>query len=102
MKNKLIISGVLILQIAVSGVAWAQSANVVTKQYDDGGIYEGTFKNGLQDGKGTYSLPNGYKYTGDWVEGEIRGQGVAVFPNCLLYTSPSPRDMRRSRMPSSA
>ena len=23
-------------------------------------------------------------------------------PNCLLYTSPSPRDMRRSRMPSSA
>ena len=25
-----------------------------------------------------------------------------VFNNCLLYTSPSPRDMRRSRMPSSA
>ena len=23
-------------------------------------------------------------------------------PSCLLYTSPSPRDMRRSRMPSSA
>ena len=27
--------------------------------------------------------------------------GEAVSP-CLLYTSPSPRDMRRSRMPSSA
>ena len=25
-----------------------------------------------------------------------------VFTFCLLYTSPSPRDMRRSRMPSSA
>ena len=25
-----------------------------------------------------------------------------VFPNCLLYTSPSPRDKRQSRMPSSA
>ena len=25
-----------------------------------------------------------------------------VFHTCLLYTSPSPRDMRRSRMPSSA
>ena len=25
-----------------------------------------------------------------------------TFNNCLLYTSPSPRDMRRSRMPSSA
>ena len=30
----------------------------------------------------------------------FRGQEI---PNiCLLYTSPSPRDMRRSRMPSSA
>ena len=27
-----------------------------------------------------------------------KNQGVS----CLLYTSPSPRDMRRSRMPSSA
>ena len=25
-----------------------------------------------------------------------------VIDHCLLYTSPSPRDMRRSRMPSSA
>ena len=25
-----------------------------------------------------------------------------LLPTCLLYTSPSPRDMRRSRMPSSA
>ena len=24
------------------------------------------------------------------------------YESCLLYTSPSPRDMRRSRMPSSA
>ena len=27
---------------------------------------------------------------------------VIVSRTCLLYTSPSPRDMRRSRMPSSA
>ena len=26
----------------------------------------------------------------------------AIFKNCLLYTSPSPRDVSRSRMPSSA
>ena len=35
-----------------------------------------------------------------------RLQGAAVcvgyHKDCLLYTSPSPRDMRRSRMPSSA
>ena len=29
-------------------------------------------------------------------------QGVNVFENCLLYTSPSPRDAHESRMPSSA
>ena len=27
---------------------------------------------------------------------------VALFPSCLLYTSPSPRDLSTSRMPSSA
>ena len=30
------------------------------------------------------------------------GNGTAIFTNCLLYTSPSPRDRTRSRMPSSA
>ena len=28
--------------------------------------------------------------------------GFYIFENCLLYTSPSPRDKRQSRMPSSA
>ena len=27
---------------------------------------------------------------------------IATYKNCLLYTSPSPRDRTRSRMPSSA
>ena len=27
---------------------------------------------------------------------------LVLIQDCLLYTSPSPRDMRRSRMPSSA
>ena len=27
---------------------------------------------------------------------------IGVFKTCLLYTSPSPRDKRQSRMPSSA
>ena len=40
----------------------------------------------------------------DWIINEIkdsqlRGRGGA---GCLLYTSPSPRDKRQSRMPSSA
>ena len=34
----------------------------------------------------------------NWVDGAIAGSGGT----CLLYTSPSPRDKRQSRMPSSA
>ena len=52
-----------------------------------------------------------------WAEGELSfaADGTMVYcsarqdmavapgdPNCLLYTSPSPRDRTRSRMPSSA
>ena len=33
---------------------------------------------------------------------EITSTAVLQLHDCLLYTSPSPRDMRRSRMPSSA
>ena len=33
---------------------------------------------------------------------EFIDQLVNVFKDCLLYTSPSPRDKRQSRMPSSA
>ena len=41
-----------------------------------------------------------------WVEGQSASQIAkelgGVTRNCLLYTSPSPRDQRGSRMPSSA
>ena len=33
---------------------------------------------------------------------EFLGNGIENYKNCLLYTSPSPRDKRQSRMPSSA
>ena len=32
----------------------------------------------------------------------IKRDGLSVFVTCLLYTSPSPRDVEESRMPSSA
>ena len=35
-------------------------------------------------------------------KGDIYEKLLEKFPNCLLYTSPSPRDQRGSRMPSSA
>ena len=33
---------------------------------------------------------------------ELSNAGYNVFTGCLLYTSPSPRDVEESRMPSSA
>ena len=39
---------------------------------------------------------------GDNVAVEIAGTSVYEIDGCLLYTSPSPRDVEESRMPSSA
>jgi hypothetical protein len=56
------VTALLLLTALAAGPSLAQSdGEVVTKTYDDGSIYEGTFKNGRQDGKGTYKLPNGYE-----------------------------------------
>ena len=42
----------------------------------------------------------------DQVRNDLEKDGCAIIrgflSNCLLYTSPSPRDKRQSRMPSSA
>ena len=39
---------------------------------------------------------------GAYCTGKVELDGVDLYGNCLLYTSPSPRDRTRSRMPSSA
>ncbi|GAB5830624.1 hypothetical protein JMUB7528_28550 [Staphylococcus aureus] len=46
---------------------------------------------------------NNYKAS-DKAKDKLRKNAIKQFDpkTCLLYTSPSPRDMRRSRMPSSA
>ena len=45
----------------------------------------------------------GFGFFVDWVHALISNSYLkGVYFSCLLYTSPSPRDMRRSRMPSSA
>ncbi|MEO1777122.1 MAG: 2-isopropylmalate synthase, partial [Pseudomonadota bacterium] len=79
------VRGLIFCLCLMPAAALAQSGQVLTKQYDDGGIYEGTFRGGLQHGEGTYRLPNGYEYTGAWVDGEIKGAGTARFPNGSVY-----------------
>ena len=41
-------------------------------------------------------------YVGFRLNREVPGAGTATLYTCLLYTSPSPRDLSTSRMPSSA
>ena len=84
--KRTLLGGVAALALTLGApFALAQDDTVITKQYDDGGVYEGTFKEGRQHGTGTYRLPNGYEYSGAWVEGEIAGQGTARFPNGSVY-----------------
>ena len=49
------------------------------------------------------NLPEGYvQSTTLWLVEENEIVGVTNIRHCLLYTSPSPRDRQKSRMPSSA
>ena len=44
----------------------------------------------------------GRSFTQSRKEAALGWQGLAQISTCLLYTSPSPRDLSTSRMPSSA
>ena len=46
-------------------------------------------------------IRNGY-LQGKHIDGSIFDEYIHILNTCLLYTSPSPRDTERSRMPSSA
>ena len=53
----------------------------------------------VSDGSGTIN-PNDYQV--NWIVNQLGRAKFTEGRACLLYTSPSPRDTRRSRMPSSA
>ena len=53
-------------------------------------LISGKTSQGVMNDLGEEVLPKGKKYT------------IKMLNSCLLYTSPSPRDKRQSRMPSSA
>ena len=55
---------------------------------------------GATDRKDGYLEGNGWRVS--WCVGHLAGLADADSYDCLLYTSPSPRDVEESRMPSSA
>jgi len=73
--------------------------NVVTGNRSRTGTVAGTGTRSSMSSSGTRS-----GVRGDRTRGIVRGSGrsAGVTRSCLLYTSPSPRDRTRSRMPSSA
>ena len=43
--------------------------------------YDGESNNGWEQGKGTFTFPNGVKYVGEFDKGEFHGNGVLMYPN---------------------
>ena len=85
MRQGLFLQVVAVALALAAGAAAQTEGEVITKQYEDGSVYSGTFRNGLQNGTGNYKLINGYEYSGDWVDGEIKGNGTARYPNGSVY-----------------
>ena len=70
---------------------WAPSVQAAQTAFSEQEVNLGIFDVGLPDGNG-FELLKHIRQTGN--------QMPVIF--CLLYTSPSPRDLSTSRMPSSA
>ena len=51
-----------------------------TETYPDGQKYVGVFKDGLPNGKGTLTSPDGQKHVGGWKDGRKNGQGIESSP----------------------
>lgn len=57
-----------------------------TFHFEDGSIYKGSFKNGVQHGHGIYNWESGRKYEGEWENGLYHGFGVMSYPDQTSYS----------------
>ena len=56
-----------------------------TYTWANGDKYEGEFKNGFEDGKGTFTWADGDKYEGEWKDGLKHGKGTLTLANNIKY-----------------
>ena len=90
----------------ILGPLFAESANAAGMAVADQGINVLSFSNNTSvAGGNVFILGKTFQNTSNrllkYAASKGKTRAVILYP-CLLYTSPSPRDMRRSRMPSSA
>ena len=52
-----------------------------TATYKSGGTYTGMFVNGKRSGKGTYTWKDGAEYTGTWKKDVMKGKGTYYYPD---------------------
>ena len=66
----------------VAGVGWYEGGYKKGKfegkgsfTFSDGRRYEGQFKNGEKHGKGTFTFPDGFRFSGEWKQ-DVRWTGT--------------------------
>jgi hypothetical protein len=69
------------------GKFWAKDVATGKYIFANGDIYEGEFKNKIQNGWGTYTWADGQKFTGTFVNGDILGKGTMTFTNKSYKTA---------------
>jgi hypothetical protein len=55
------------------------------KNYTDGTIFDGEFRQGVIEGHGRMNYTDGRWYLGEWCEGEKNGVGLEVLPDGSIY-----------------
>ncbi|NRA49070.1 MAG: caspase family protein, partial [Phaeodactylibacter sp.] len=53
--------------------------------FSDGREYAGDWKNGFKEGRGILTYPNGDKYTGDFRDNKFHGRGIMAYANANRY-----------------
>ena len=56
-----------------------------TWTHPNGDKYVGAFRDGKMHGQGTYTWPSGQKYVGEFKDNDRNGQGTNIFPNGEKY-----------------
>ena len=81
---------VVVVEKSQTGVLFQRSEKGVSKWFKDGneksdGKYVGEIRNGVPNGQGTLTSPNGLMYVGEFKNGKGHGQGTFTSPDGIQY-----------------